>query len=244
MLKKKNIATDYLITEESVQTPVKIRILAGDRATKSQQILRIDHESRIPKTSSLHKKIEKNVKKIQMHIQALLISDYNYQSVTKGVYDAVLPSFQSKNIPVTLDSRYRILDYKGATTATPNLAEAEAALNQKIDGNSPDLKEAGKALRSKMKLTSLLLTQGSSGMTLFEKRKAPLSIPIFGTADIVDVAGAGDTVISVFTLALACGASFKEAAFLANYAGGIVVMKKGTGVVTPQELKLAIISEQ
>lgn len=80
-------------------------------------------------------------------------------------------------------------------------------------------------------------------MVLFEKKKSPFPIPIFGTTDIVDVTGAGDTVISVFTLALASGASYREAAQLANYAGGLVVMKKGTSTITPQELKKAIESE-
>ena len=80
-------------------------------------------------------------------------------------------------------------------------------------------------------------------MVLFEKGKSPFLIPIFGTRDIVDVTGAGDTVISVFTLALATGASHREAAQLANYAGGIVVMKKGTATVTQQELHEATESE-
>lgn len=79
-------------------------------------------------------------------------------------------------------------------------------------------------------------------MILFEERKTPLAIPVHGTTDIVDVTGAGDTVISVFTLAIACGATFRQAALLANYAGSVVVMKKGTATLTPSELKKAITS--
>jgi D-glycero-beta-D-manno-heptose-7-phosphate kinase len=92
----------------------------------------------------------------------------------------------------------------------------------------------------KQRLQSLLVTQGRFGMTLFEPRKAPLHIPVYGTDEVADVTGAGDTVIAVFTLALSCGASPESAARLANYAGGIVVMKRGTATVTRSELRTAI----
>jgi rfaE bifunctional protein kinase chain/domain len=127
--------------------------------------------------------------------------------------------------------------------ATPNEPEVEEALNIRLNNDIETVKAAGKTLLKKSEANSILITRGSQGMVLFEKGKRPYPIPIFGTRDIVDVTGAGDTVISVFTLALASGASFREAAQLANYAGGIVVMKKGTATLTPQELRQAIESE-
>ena len=94
-----------------------------------------------------------------------------------------------------------------------------------------------------MKLQALVVTRGKDGMVVFEPRRKPQPIPIFGTDQVADVTGAGDTVIAVFTLALAAGATFVEAAHLANYAGGIVVMKRGTATVSRPELLAAIRSE-
>jgi len=143
---------------------------------------------------------------------------------------------------VTLDSRFRLLNFKGITVSTHNEPEVEGALRIRIVDDSRVLRKAGSELLDRTEAEAILITRGSKGMVLFEKGKPPSSIPIHGTTDIVDVTGAGDTVISVFTLALASGASFKEASRLANYAGSIVVMKKGTATISIKELKEAIVS--
>ena len=243
ILKKKEIITNHLIIEKSCQTPVKTRILAGDKATRSQQILRIDQEIDIPDNKTLNNKVQGSLLSVKDDISAIIISDYNYLSVKESTFYTILPVFLDKNIPVTLDSRFRLLNFKGVTIATPNESEVEESLKIKINDNIETLNKAGRLILKKTRSPALLVTRGSNGMVLFEKRKTPYSVPIYGTTDIVDVTGAGDTVISVITLALACGASFKEAALLANYAGGIVVMKKGPATVTPKELKMAVISE-
>jgi len=242
MLKQRGISTEYLLVDENYQTPIKTRILAGEETTKKQQILRIDREEKVPDSSALKQKIQKNLKGILGKINALLISDYNYFTVKEDVFNQILPEFKKKNIPVTLDSRFRLLNFKGITFSSPNEPEVEHALQIEINDNPQLLKQAGRLLLRKTGATALLITRGSKGMVLFEKNKTPFAIPIHGTADIVDVTGAGDTVISVFTLALACGATFKRAALLANYAGGIVVMKKGTASLTSQELRQVIVS--
>jgi len=118
----------------------------------------------------------------------------------------------------------------------------EHALHIELDDKDEMVRKAGRQLLNRADAEAVLITRGSKGMTLFERRRPPLDIPIHGSTNIVDVTGAGDTVICVFTLALACGASFKQAARLANYAGGIVVMKKGTATLSPQELKEAVVS--
>jgi len=119
----------------------------------------------------------------------------------------------------------------------------EYALQIELNDDQNIVNQAGRQLLEKSGAEAVLITRGVKGMLLFERKKPALMIPICGSKDIVDVTGAGDTVISVLTLALACGASFREAAVLANYAGGIVVMKKGTAAVSPKELKEAILSE-
>lgn len=242
LLKQEGISTEYLLIDKDYQTPIKTRILAGEETTKKQQILRIDREEKVPDSSALKQKIQKNLKSIRGKISALLISDYNYFTVKEDVFNQILPEFKKKNIPVTLDSRFRLLNFKGITFSSPNEPEVEHALQIEINDNPQLLDQAGRLLLRKTRATALLITRGSKGMVLFEKNKTPSSIPIHGTADIVDVTGAGDTVISVSTLALASGATFKRAVLLANYAGGIVVMKKGTASLTPQELRKVIVS--
>lgn len=242
ILKNKGVSTKYLIKEKKFVTPIKTRILAGEDNTRKQQILRIDREGKVPETSALKQRIRRCLLSAQNHCCAMLISDYNYFTVKEDIFNGVIPRFKRAKIPVTLDSRFRLLNFRGVTVASPNEPEVEHALNMEIRDDSQLLKEAGRRLVRKIESPALLITRGSRGMILFEKGKPPFSIPIHGTSDIVDVTGAGDTVISVFTLALASGATFKQAALLANYAGGVVVMKKGTATLTPLELKQAIIS--
>jgi D-glycero-beta-D-manno-heptose-7-phosphate kinase len=143
-------------------------------------------------------------------------------------------------MPVTLDSRYRMLEYAGITAATPNEPEVEAALGVTIGHDQEKLLSAGQDLLRQMKLESLVITRGSDGMVAFQKKHKPVEIPIHGSDEVADVTGAGDTVIAAFTAALAAGADTESAARLANFAGGIVVMKRGTATVSSQELIHAI----
>ena len=123
-------------------------------------------------------------------------------------------------------------EFSDVTSITPNITELEAAVGISIGNDAELLQQVGQRVLQDQRLQSLLVTQGRFGMTLFERDKAPLHIPIYGTDEIADVTGAGDTVIAIFTLALACGAAPEHAARLANYGGGIVVMKRGTATVT------------
>ena len=171
---------------------------------------------------------------------AVLLSDYGYGAVSPRLFNFVRAKGALGETPVTLDSRYRMLEYAGVTAATPNESEVEEALRCRIGDNRGALLEAGSALLHQMRLSSLVITRGSDGMMAFEKKGAPLEIPIHGRNQVVDVTGAGDTVIAAFTAALAAGATAEDAARLANYAGGIVVMKRGTATVARKELLQAL----
>ncbi|HKN35410.1 MAG TPA: PfkB family carbohydrate kinase, partial [Terriglobales bacterium] len=131
-------------------------------------------------------------------------------------------------------------EYSGVTAATPNEPEVEDAMGIKIGQDWSQLISAGEQIIGRMGLQSLVITRGRDGMVAFNKRHKPLDIPIYGSDEVADVTGAGDTVIATFTAALAAGASTEEAAHLANYAGGIVVMKRGTATVSQPELLHAI----
>jgi rfaE bifunctional protein kinase chain/domain len=241
-LRERSISTRYLIRSKELQTPVKMRILAGEENTRRQQILRIDKDADVPENPALRKRLRAGLVEAADRCAALLVSDYNYMTVRPDIYADILPLYLKRNRPLTLDSRFRLLHFSGMTAATPNEPEVEDALKIELGEHARLLKKAGGRLLKRLQSRALLITRGSRGIALFERGKTPFLIPVHGSTDIVDVTGAGDTVISVFTLALACGAGFRDAARLANFAGGIVVMKKGTATLTAPELKEAISS--
>ncbi len=242
ILKALRIPTKYLFKDKTYLTPLKTRILAGEENTRKQQILRIDRESRVPESARVKEKMRQALDLALRDASGLILSDYNYLTVKEDIYPKIAPLARKRKLPIALDSRFRLLHFKGVTVATPNEPEIESALKREVGENNELLKQAGKEILKINQSPALLITRGSRGMALFEKGKPPTFIPVHGPTDIVDVTGAGDTVISVFTLALACGATFKQAAQLANFAGGVVVMKKGAATLTPLELKQAIIS--
>lgn len=240
LLSRAGISDRMIAAEKGFATPLKTRILAGEENTKKQQILRIDREGKVPEKSSLRVRLQSFLSEAATSCDALLVSDYHYRTVDEASFGKAAKAFRAAGRPVSLDSRFRLLQFKGATIATPNEPEVEAQLKISLGADRAFLIEAGRALLRRLQSPALLITRGSKGMALFEKGKPPLLLPVFGSTDIVDVTGAGDTVIAVFTAALAAGADFRDAARLANHAGGLVVMKKGTAVVRPLELKQAI----
>lgn len=243
IFKQRNISADYLLKDKTYPTPIKTRILAGEHTTRKQQILRIDQEARVPENRTQKHKLYDRLGKAADRAAALLISDYNYFTVQEDVLRKILPRLKRAKKPVALDSRFRLLHFKGVTLLTPNEPEVEHALQIELDDDRKIVNKAGRQLLERSGAEAVVMTRGAKGMVLFERQKPAFPIPIHGSSDIVDVTGAGDTVISVLTLALACGASFRQAAILANCAGGIVVMKKGTATLSPRELMEAIVSE-
>ena len=220
---------------KSYRTPTKMRILAGAVHSQRQQIVRLDsgapvHEDNV--RNSIAQKLKVNMR----DAEGLLVSDYGYALVTPQVVSKI----HKNSIPATIDSRFSIMEFSSMTAATPNQPEVEAALGTSIGDDVKNLESAGRTLLRKLKHEALLITRGKQGMALFERGKKTVHIPIYGSDEVADVTGAGDTVIAVFTLALAAGASYYDAARLANYAGGIVVMKYGTRPVTQEELLKAI----
>jgi len=222
-------------------TTTKTRVLAYTAHSSRQQVVRIDRECEALKdTHPALLELVASAREYAPAADAVLLSDYGYGAVSPRLFNFVRAKGLLGDTPVTLDSRYRMMDYEGVTAATPNEGEVEEALRIKIGDSRETLLTAGAALMSHMKLESLVITRGGDGMVAFEKKKAPLEIPIYGHSQVVDVTGAGDTVIATFTAALAAGADAASAAKLANYAGGIVVMKRGTACVSRAELLAAL----
>ena len=172
----------------------------------------------------------------------MLMSDYGSGLVTPALARRVSAALRTARhpIPVLIDSRYRLLEYRGLTACTPNESEVEQALGVRINDNARVLERAGRQLLKQTGMKAVLITRGGRGMALFVPGADTVHIPIHGSVEIADVTGAGDTVMATMTLALAAGATFEAAARLANYAGGVVVMKRGTATVSRQELRAAV----
>jgi rfaE bifunctional protein kinase chain/domain len=238
----KRIPVSGVLKDKTYATVTKTRILAGMTHNSRQQVVRVDREPENPPNRHLTRELFLAAREYLRASDALLVSDYGYGSATPAIVNALRQAGRRKVVlvPLILDSRYRLLEYSGATAATPNEPEVEAALGFRVDDDWQKLVQAGERIIQKMKLQSLLITRGRDGMVAFEQGRQPVDIPIFGSDQVTDVTGAGDTVIAAFSAALAAGATTEEAAQLANYAGGIVVMKRGTATVSREELLRAI----
>jgi rfaE bifunctional protein kinase chain/domain len=228
-----------IMVTKSYRTPSKTRILAGAVHSQRQQIVRLDAGAPL-RDEKARSAAEKKCRAAIKNADALLVSDYGY-----GLANPQMIAKTWKNsLPATIDSRFSLLSFSGMTAATPNEPEVEAALGISIGDDARKLEWAGRTLLRKLKHDALLITRGKDGMALFERGKRTAHIPVHGSDEVADVTGAGDTVIATFTLALAAGATPQEAASLANYAGGIVVMKYGTRPVMYDELVQAVESDK
>lgn len=226
--RKLGIDTRGIRVDKSWKTPTKTRILAGAVHSQRQQIVRLDSGGPLHRVRKLGSKLPA--------CDALIVSDYGYGTITPELVSRI----RHNGIPATIDSRFAIKRFTGMTAATPNESEVETALEIHIGNDAGKLEWAGRTLLRKLKHQAIVITRGKDGMALFERGKKTEHIPVHGSDEIADVTGAGDTVIATFTLALAAGATYSEAARLANYAGGIVVMKHGTRPVLYRELLHAV----
>ncbi|WP_413782261.1 bifunctional heptose 7-phosphate kinase/heptose 1-phosphate adenyltransferase [Anaeroselena agilis] len=240
ILAGKKVHTAGLIIDPARPTITKTRVMAGGLATVRQQIVRIDREAK----DSLSPAVEARLLEyIGAHIEtmaAVVISDYGSITLSPAVRDMVIAACRRRDIPCIVDSRYNILAFAGATVVKQNEAEVAAALGYKnLDAESA-LVEAGERMLAAMQAEALLLTRGPDGMSLFEAGGRVTHIPVSNVSEVFDVTGAGDTAVVTAALALAAGASYVEAARLANFAAGIVVKKPGTATTTTAELREAV----
>ena len=237
---EKSVSTRYVVRLGGYLTPTKSRILGGLSHWQRQQIVRIDREPAQLLAREVRRRLSRSVVPLLRTSSALLVSDYGYGSTDAREVEFISDRRGSALLPITVDSRYDLLTYKNITTATPNEPEVEAAFGETIGNDLERLHSLGRKLMRRQGLQALLITRGRDGMVLFEPRREPRHLPIFGSDQAVDVTGAGDTVIAAYTLALGAGASFLHAAMIANCAGGLVVMKRGTASVTGSEIMEAV----
>ena len=227
-------------------TPVKTRILAGGIHSAKQQVVRIDRAVNQAFDGRARDKFFDAALAAIDGADAVLISDYGSGLVTPSLVAKLRTILKREGLPIPMlvDSRYRLLEYRGLTACTPNEAEVEQALGVRINDDPQALERAGRAILAQTRMQAVLITRGSRGMALFVPGQRTVHIPIYGSDEIADVTGAGDTVMATLSLALASGATFEAAARLANYAGGLVVMKRGTATVSADELRAAVRADE
>jgi rfaE bifunctional protein kinase chain/domain len=238
LLAGKGISTEHLVRVGGYRTPLKSRVLAGGDNTKKQQILRIDTLPPGSVGAGSRRRMLKTLRSLMPDCDLLIISDYLGKTALPDVFATLKKEFPG--VVTALDSRRRLLDFPGVDLATPNEPEFKTLFSHKRISSDDDFIENGFALMEKMAAAGIVLKRGQKGMLVFSRGQKPVRLDIFGTAQIVDVTGAGDTVLAVLGLGLAAGASLPDAARLANIAGGIVVMHEGAYPVGLRELRHAL----
>lgn len=237
ILQDKKIDTSNILIDNNFVLPIKTRIMAGSVHTVKQQIVRID---RYYENVNLEKRSDEIISRVDNLLKiadGILISDYDGGLINQRIINYI-SKIAKKGMLVVVDSRYSLKFFRNITTATPNETEAGPIVGiEKYD--EKNIETICKKLKTILKAKGMIITRGSKGMIVFEKNRL-YKIEPYGTDEIVDVSGAGDTVASIVTLALSCGLDIKDAAFLANIGGGLVVMKRGVATVTPVELKRAL----
>lgn len=237
LLKRKKINLDTIIMEKNFFIPVKTRIMAGSVHTVKQQIVRIDRVGTKRISKDTENTIIKNLKYFIKKTDCLLVSDYGGPLLTDRII-SFISNCAKIGHKVVVDSRYALKKFKYITTATPNETEAGPIVDI-ASYEENDVEKIIKKLTNLIKAKGMVVTRGAKGMIVYENKKL-IKIPAFGTEEIIDVSGAGDTVSSIISLVLASGGSLKDAAYLANVGGGLVVMKRGVATITAEELKGAL----
>jgi rfaE bifunctional protein kinase chain/domain len=219
-------------------TPVKRRVLAGSPHSVKQQVVRIDRGGGVPLADGAA--LGRRIAERAGGTAGTLVSDYSLGLLHPGSAAAVVSAAGAAARPLYVDSRSQLRLFRGIAAATPNLQEAEALAGSDLGDDAARLESGAGRLRESLDAEAVVVTLGSHGMLLRTRDGGPVRIPVFGTDEVADVTGAGDTVIATLALASLSGAGFLEAALLANYAGGLVVMKRGTATVSPDELRAAV----
>ena len=223
-----------------LQTTTKVRVLAGQLHSTRQQVIRIDYEASRLSDTSVIRSIVSQIRERANDCDAIIISDYNYGLAGSEVIETIRQTAKRESVPVFVDSRFDLTKFSGFNSATPNEDEVQHIVG-KVHSDIAQLAISAEQLRKQLGFRALLVTRGSQGMLLLEEGLDPLNLAAVGGSEAVDVTGAGDTVIATYALAVASGASFPDAARLANHAGGLVVMKRGTASISSQDLENSVL---
>ena len=239
VLAENAVRTEGFVRDAAHPTITKTRIIAGGRATVSQQIVRVDREWHTALAHETEEELLAQIRALLPRVRGVVLSDYGSGTVTAHVRRTVIDAARAAEIPSIVDSRYDILRYEGIGYVKQNDAELAAALGRELRSEE-DIHAAGRELRERLGADGVLITRGAQGMTLFLSDGSATNIPVSDHSEIFDVSGAGDTCVAVMILALAAGVDPLTAARLSNIASGIAVRKRGTATVAQEELRGAL----
>ena len=236
ILREKSVDVSGFIKDANRSTISKTRIVAGGRTTVSQQIVRVDKESKEPMGKAQEQQLEEYLKQVLPQVKGVVLSDYGSGTITDGLLAQIFSYCRKHGIPTIVDSRYDIFRFKTVDYIKQNDAELAAAVGRQLE-TEDELIEAGRELLARMEAKGALITRGEDGMTLFQKDGSVAHIPVTDKSEVYDVSGAGDTCVATVILGLAAGVEPVLASRLSNEASGIAVRKMGTAVVSADELR-------
>lgn len=237
ILGKNGVDLKGVFRDSSRRTITKTRIIAGGRATVSQQVVRIDRECSDPLSAGYEQKLLSYIEEVLPQMQGVVMSDYGSGTITPKARELILSISKRCGIPSIVDSRYSITDFAGTDYIKQNDAElAQAVGYTDVIRSEDELRRAAEKFLQRMQAKGVLVTRGEKGMMLFEADGSVHNIPVEDKSEVFDVSGAGDTCVAAFITALAAGASPREAAEISNFASGIAVRKMGTATVSQAEL--------
>ena len=239
ILAEKGVQTAGLFHDAARPTSSKTRIIAGGRATVSQQIVRLDKESHAPLRRETEGEMLRYLDEILPQMEGIVLSDYGAGTITEAVKDKLIGYAREHGLPSIVDSRYAIRRFRDIGYVKQNDAELAAAVGRELPDEAA-LVDAGRALLKELSADGVLVTRGEQGMMLFSRDGTVTDIPVSDRSEVYDVSGAGDTCVATVILALAAGIEAPEAARLSNVASGIAVRKLGTATVSAAELVRAL----
>ena len=239
ILEEKGINTSHMVMDKTRKTTTKTRISGSCNQSITQQIVRIDRQTKTPLNKETEEKIIENIKKAIPNFDGIILSDYHLGCLTQNVINSAIEEAKKHNKIIVADIQKNMEKYKGVSAITPNQPDSEKQVGFFIKDDET-LKKAGEKLLNELNLQKVLLTRGENGMALFEKENEKITfekINAYNKKEVFDVTGAGDTVVAAFTLGLAAGLDAKIAMYIGNLAASIVIRYFGCHTVTVEDLK-------
>lgn len=239
ILEEKGINTSLMVMDKDRKTTTKTRISGSCNHSITQQIVRIDRQTKAPLSNETEQKVIENIKKAIKDFDGIILSDYHLGCLTDNVVKCAIEEAKKHNKIIVADIQKNMEKYKGVTAITPNQPDSEKQVGFFIK-DEQTLKQAGKKLLLDLNLEKVLLTRGENGMALFEKENNEIKfsmVPAYNKKEVFDVTGAGDTVVAAFTLALCAGIEPKLAMAIGNFAASIVIRYFGCHTITIEDMK-------
>ena len=234
-----NINSSQIVKDKQRKTIVKTRISGSITTSITQQIVRVDRQTKGPVSKEIEDKIISNIDRVLEDYDAVILSNYHIGTLTTKIIKHTIELANKLGKVVVVDAQQNLQEYKNTTSMTPNLPDTEKSVGFKIESEE-DLKKAGNILLNETNAKAVLITCGADGMFVTEKDNKFTKIPVFNKSEVFDVTGAGDTVTAVYSLALAAGISPVNSAIIGNVAASIVVRQFGCATTTIDELVNAI----